>query len=159
MAPNEQDPTEQLLEFFLYAPVGLALEAVDNLPKYVERGKSQVTIGRFLAKTAAKRGSAAFETVGERVMNDIGQVFVDFFDIDLTADEAEADVEVVAAVSPPPPTAQLPIDEYDSQAAAQIIKLLAQLTPDELDQIEAYELENRNRVTVCRKIEQLRKAA
>lgn len=158
MAPKDQDPTEQLLEFFLYAPVGLALEAVDNLPKYVERGKSQVTIGRFLAKTAAKRGSATIENVGERVMNDIGQVFVDYFGIDLEPDEADAEAVVVHDVPPPPPSEQLPIDEYDSQAAAQIIKLLVQLTPEELDQIEAYEQENRNRVTICRKIEQLRKA-
>lgn len=91
-------------------------------------------------------------------MNDIGQVFVDYFGIDLEPDEAHAEAVVVHDVPPPPPSEQLPIDEYDSQAAAQIIKLLVQLTPEELDQIEAYEQENRNRVTICRKIEQLRKA-
>lgn len=160
MASNENDPAEQLLDFFLYAPVGLALEAVDNLPKYVERGKSQVTIGRFLAKTVAKRGGATIETAGEKVINDLGQVFVDFFGIDLSADDDGEEEAVVEPTEPPAPgDAHLAIDEYDSQAAAQIVKLLSQLSPDEWDAVEAYELENRNRVTILRKIAQLRKSA
>lgn len=161
MAKKEQDPTEALLDFFLYAPVGIALEAVDNLPKYVERGKSQVTIGRFLAKTAAKKGTSTIEDAGERVMNDIGQVFADFFGIDLSADDDVVDAEVVGE-----PTsiaertdAHLAIDEYDTQAAAQIVKLLAQLTPEELADVESYESENRKRVTILRKITQLRDAS
>lgn len=161
MAPKkETDSAEQLLEFFLYAPVGLALEAVDNLPKYVERGKSQVTIGRFLAKTAAKKGSSTLETAGEKVINDLGQVFVDFFGIDLTPDDPiDADAVVVEPTDPVEPVdSHLAIVEYDSQAAAQIVKLLVQLTPEELDDVEAYEMANRNRVTILRKITQLRKA-
>lgn len=159
MSSKEKDQAEQLLDFLLYAPVGLALEAVDNLPKYVERGKSQVTIGRFLAKTVAKRGTATIETAGEKVINDLGQVFVDFFGIDLTADD-DSDV-INAEVVETRITADdhLAIDEYDSQAAAQIVKLLAQLSDDELDAVEAYELENRNRVTILRKVAQLRKAS
>ncbi len=160
---NDTDPAEQLLEFLLYAPVGLALEAVDNLPKYVERGKSQVTIGRFLAKTAAKKGSSTIESASEKVINDLGKVFVDFFGIDLTPDSddeaALGDAVVEGAARIDPADEHLPIDEYDSQAAAQIVKLLVQLTPDELEAIEAYELENRNRVTILRKIAQLRTAA
>ncbi len=158
MASKDQDPTEQLLEFFLYAPVGLALEAVDNLPKYVERGKSQVTIGRFLAKTAAKRGTATLETAGERVMNDIGQIFVDFLGIDLNVDDAEGESVVNEVTTPAEPSVDLPINEYDSQAAAQIVKLLVQLTPEELEQVKDYEAANRARVTIARKIEQLQKA-
>lgn len=157
---KETDPAEQLLEFLLYAPVGFALEAVDNLPKYVERGKSQVTIGRFLAKTAAKKGSSTIESAGEKVINDLGQVFVDFFGIDLTKDADDETDMVVEPTTPNAPTdAHLPIDEYDSQAAAQIVKLLSQLTPDEWDAVEAYEMDNRNRVTILRKITQLRKSA
>ena len=153
---KDQDPAEALLEFFLYAPVGLALEAVDNLPKYVERGKSQVTIGRFLARTAAKRGSATIESAGEKVINDIGQVFVDFFGIDLSTGDDDI-IDVVSPTEPLEPSdAHLAIDEYDTQAAAQIVKLLGQLTPEELDAVESYEAANRNRVTVLRKIGQLR---
>ena len=161
MAKQESpaDPTEQLLDLLVYAPVGIALEAVDNLPKYVERGKSQVTIGRFLAKTAAKKGSSTIESLGERLVNEASQVVVDLFGIDLTPDDDDDDDEPV--VKPTTPTVaddDLPIAEYDSQAAAQIIKLLGQLTAEEREQIEAHELANRNRVTILRKIAQLRDA-
>lgn len=158
MAKKEQDPAEALLDFFLYAPVGIALEAVDNLPKYVERGKSQVTIGRFLAKSAAKRGSSTIEDAGEKVLNDIGQIFVDFFGIDLSPDDDVEDADVVHEQTQEPERADghLAIDEYDTQAAAQIVKLLAQLTQDELADVEAYESQNRKRVTILRKISQLR---
>lgn len=162
MAKKDKESTteEQLLDFLVYAPVGLALEAVDNLPKYVERGKSQVTIGRFLAKTAARKGTSTVEDLAERFVNDASQIIVDIFGIDLTPDGDDAEDEPVvkptAAVEPG--DAALPIAEYDSQAAAQIVKLLAQLTPDERDQIEAHELNGRNRVTILRKIAQLRDA-
>lgn len=161
MAKQDTDanPTEQLLDFFVYAPVGLALEAVDNLPKYVERGKSQVTIGRFLARTVAKKGSSTIESLGERFVNEASQVVVDLFGIDLNPDSSP-DEPVVHPTEPAEAAdSDLPIGEYDSQAAAQIVKLLSQLTPDERDQIEAHELANRNRVTILRKITQLRDAA
>ncbi|MFT7473189.1 MAG: hypothetical protein ACI81L_000100 [Verrucomicrobiales bacterium] len=158
-ANNDANPTEQLLDFLVYAPVGLALEAVDNLPKYIERGRSQVTIGRFLARTVAKRGGSTIESIGERLVNEAGQVVVDLFGIDLRPDVDTADEPTVQ----PTPRAvavevDLPIPEYDSQAAAQIVKLLGQLTHEERAEIEAHELIGRNRVTILRKIAQLRES-
>ena len=155
----EPSPEQQLLELFVYAPVGIALEAVDNLPKYVERGKSQITIGRFLAKTAARKGTSTFESVAQRFVNDASQVVVDLFGLDLSPDDDEDEPVVKAvAVVDAPADADLAIAEYDSQAAAQIVKLLSQLTPEERDEIEAYEAAGRNRVTILRKIAQLRDA-
>ena len=56
MPTDETNQTsEQLVELLIYAPVGIALEAVDNFPKFVERGKSQVTLARFFAKTVARQ--------------------------------------------------------------------------------------------------------
>ena len=160
MAKNDKEPTpeQQLLDLLVYAPVGLALEAVDNLPKFVERGKSQVTIGRFLAKTAARKGTSTFEDLAERFANEASQVVVDIFGIDLTPDDDVDEPVVKPTAEVEPGDSNLPIAEYDSQAAAQIVKLLAQLTPAERDQIEAHELAGRNRVTILRKIAQLRDA-
>ncbi len=155
---DAQNPADQILELLVYAPVGLALEAVDNFPKFVERGRSQVTIGRFLARTAAKRGGATVEAAAERVVNDAAQVVVDLFGIDLRPDGAapaeaavtQDDVDEAMAEHD-----ELPIDEYDSQAAAQIIKLLPQLDDEELQVIADHESANRGRVTILRKIDQL----
>lgn len=152
---DDSNPADQLVELLLYAPVGIALEAVDNLPKYIERGKSQITLGRFVAKAAAKKGSSTIESLGERVVQEAGQVIVDVFGIDLTPDVASD--EPVAPPRPEPThDADLPIANYDSQAAAQIVKLLGQLTPDERDLVAAHEKAGRGRVTILRKIEQLR---
>lgn len=160
-ADKSTSANEALIDLLVYAPVGLALEALDHFPKYVERGRSQVTLGRFVAKSAAKRGSATAENIAERVLNEAGQVIVDMFGIDLSPD--------APSPHPPPPRAEtkdvveaddeLPIAAYDSQAAAQIVKMLAQLTPDEREQIATYEAAGRGRVTILRKIEQLRKAS
>jgi hypothetical protein len=158
-ANNDANPTEQLLDFLVYAPVGLALEAVDNLPKYIERGRSQVTIGRFLARTVAKRGGSTVESIGERLVQEAGQVVVDIFGIDLRPDADTADEPPVQPTSEAVVAdAELPIPEYDSQAAAQIVKLLGQLTNEERAEIEAHELIGRNRVTILRKIAQLRES-
>lgn len=152
---DDSNPTDQLVDLFVYAPVGIALEAVDSLPKFIERGRSQVTLGRFVARAAAKKGSSTIESIGERVVHEAGQVIVDLFGIDLTPEDTDDDVVV-----PPRPEPildeSLPIANYDSQAAAQIVKLLAQLTPEERDLIAQHEEAGRGRVTILRKIEQLR---
>lgn len=154
---DDSNPTEQLLDLFVYAPVGIALEAVDNLPKFIERGKSQVTLGRFVARSAAKRGGSTIESIGERLVHEAGQVIVDLFGIDLTKDAPESEEPEPAPASPGPTSDHgLPIAQYDSQAASQILKLLAQLTPEERDQIEEHETAGRKRVTILRKIAQLR---
>lgn len=154
---DDSNATEQLMDLFVYAPVGIALEAVDNLPKFIERGKSQVTLGRFVARAAAKRGGSTIESIGERLVREAGQVVVDLFGIDLSKDATERD-EPEPAPAPRSPTSDndLPIAQYDSQAASQIVKLLAQLTPEELDQVEVHETAGRKRVTILRKVAQLR---
>ena len=154
---DDSSSADQLVDLFVYAPVGIALEAVDNLPKFIERGKSQVTLGRFVARAAAKKGGSTIESIGERLVREVGQVVVDLFGIDLSKDSADAkDPRPTAGPRSEISDEHLPIAKYDSQAAAQIVKLLAQLTPEERDQIEEHEVAGRNRVTILRKIAQLR---
>lgn len=162
MAAKREDttPTDQLMDLLVYAPVGIALEAVDSLPKYIERGRSQITLGRFVARAAAKKGTSTLESFGERLAQEAGQIVVDLFGIDLSRDDAEQSDTEAGDVTEPVPgrtsDADLPIPDYDSQAAAQIVKLLGQLTNDERELIAAHERLGRNRVTILRKIEQLR---
>ncbi len=154
---DDSTPADQLIDLLVYAPVGIALEAVDSLPKFIERGRSQVTLGRFVARAAAKKGSSTIESLGERVVQEAGQVIVDLFGIDLSRDpDPVVDEPAAAPRTEPAADATLPIANYDSQAAAQIVKLLAQLTPDEREAVAAHEENGRNRVTILRKIDQLR---
>lgn len=61
-----------------------------------------------------------------------------------------------AAPAPEHPTAVLPIDDYESLAASQVVSRLERLDLDELAAIEEFELSHRGRRTILGKIEQLR---
>ena len=50
---------------------------------------------------------------------------------------------------------QLPIDEYESLAASQVVARLANLTADELDAVRRFEVSHRGRRTVIGRIDQL----
>jgi hypothetical protein len=51
--------------------------------------------------------------------------------------------------------ARLPIDEYESLAASQVVARLPTLTPSELEEVRAFEAANRGRRTILGKIDQL----
>ena len=56
---NDDDVNEKLLDALVYAPLGLALEAKDLLPKLAERGRGQVALTRLAGTVAARRGHGA----------------------------------------------------------------------------------------------------
>jgi hypothetical protein len=53
---------------------------------------------------------------------------------------------------------QLPIDEYESLAASQVVARLANLTAEELGAVRRFEVTHRGRRTVIARIDQLRSA-
>jgi len=61
VAEEPTSPLERLVELFVYAPVGLALSAKEELPAIVDRGRrsltSQVALARFVGKLALTRGT------------------------------------------------------------------------------------------------------
>lgn len=59
MAEEEQNPVDQLIDLFLYAPVGLLYEYQEVIPKLVKRGKSQVQLARVVGKMATNQGGGA----------------------------------------------------------------------------------------------------
>lgn len=57
---EQQDPLEQLLDFLVYAPLGLALAARDIVPTLAEQGRRhfgpQTTAARLVGKMAVRQG-------------------------------------------------------------------------------------------------------
>jgi hypothetical protein len=53
---NDKSPVEQAIDLFVYAPLGLALDARELMPKFVERGRNQVTMARMIGKFAVSQG-------------------------------------------------------------------------------------------------------
>lgn len=67
-----------------------------------------------------------------------------------------ATVAPTEADRPAPSSTGLPLEDYESLAASQVVDRLPTLSDDELDRIDLFETAHRGRRTVLGKIEQLR---
>lgn len=75
MADDNKSPIEQALDLFLYAPLGLALTARDNLPALVEKGRQQMTaqvtmakmVGQFAVGEAERQARKRVDTITENL--------------------------------------------------------------------------------------------
>lgn len=148
----ERTPVDQLVDLFVYAPVGLMLEYQDLLPKLIKRGRSQVQLTKLFGTMAAKQGQ---RTVASRLDDVVGsatdtvaQGITEFGTMVGLAPEREA--------RPPSSTNQpLPIAGYDDLTAREIIGLLPDLSPTQREQIRIHESAGRGRKTVLAKLDAL----
>lgn len=139
---RDDDLTDQLLDLIVYAPLGLALEARELLPKLAERGRGQVALTRLAGAVAARQGRQEAERLVGDVRSSIGALFG-------FADSS-------APTADPQPDEGLPIPGYASMTAVDIIARLADLDDEQLDAVERFERANRARVTVLTRIAQRR---
>ncbi|QYG92934.1 hypothetical protein HC251_11165 [Iamia sp. SCSIO 61187] len=179
MTDERKDAVEAALDLLVYAPLGFALEARGLLPKFVERGKNQVTMAKMVGQFAVQQGQVeANKRLGpvqeqvEAVLADLGLVPRGTAAPSSSApppapadDRApSADVAPVVELVPEPepeadevpldPTA-LAIPDYDSLAASQVVPRLRALEPEELEAVRAYESAGRGRKTILNRITQL----
>lgn len=158
----ERRPIDQMVDLFVYAPLGMVYEYQDVLPKLIKRGKSQVQIARFLGTMAAKQGQKkvegrlddVFDAASSSVVQGITDVGTR---VGLAPDPA-------AMRSPEPPIQEasdvaddrpLPIAGYADLTAKQIVALLPDLTAEQRTRVETYERANRARKTVLAKLSSL----
>ncbi len=125
---DEENLGEQLLDLFVYAPIGLLLEAKDLIPKLADRGRGQVALARLAGRVA------------DNLRRDPDQ---------------ELDDEPEEQGEPGEDTASLPIEHYDSFSAPQLLAKLQSLSEAQLAEILAFEKTHRNRQTVTNRIMQL----
>ncbi len=124
---DDRSLVNQALDVFVYAPLGLLLEARDLIPKMADRGRGQVALVKLAGKVAQNRQRAA-----------------------------QADLpDPRAATADAGPTPPLPIDGYDDLSAPQLLPKLVSLDPDDLETILTHEQSHRARATVLNKIRQL----
>ena len=139
---GDDDVTEKLLDALVYAPLGLALEAKDLLPKLAERGRGQVAPTRLAGTVAARRGQSEAVKLVDDLRSGVESLLT-------PSSSDDADTESGAET-------ELPIAAYATLTAVEVIPLLAELDDDQLDTIEAFEKANRNRSTVLNRIRQRR---
>ena len=169
---SERNPVDQLVELFVYAPIGLLYERDDVLPKLVTRGRSQVQLARVLGQLALRQGQTRVEDrLGEalnpagsglaRAVTDIGA---------LVGLAPRPPARTASTVTPTPATVTeapspdadtesgeepLPIAGYDELPARVIVALLVDLSPSQRQVVRRHEAGHRARTTILNQIDRL----
>lgn len=78
---EQKSPLEQLLDLLVYAPVGIAVTATEELPKLIEKGRTRITgqvamarmMGQFAVAQGQQQAEKLVKDASER-LNDLGIV-------------------------------------------------------------------------------------
>jgi hypothetical protein len=167
---DRKNPLEQALDLFVYAPLGLLLNADEVIPQLIEKGKQQVAMARVFGKFAVDQGQTeagkAIAKVQEQATEVVGQLGNNRRPAGSArkppAKAAAAPVTRAAPRAAPtdratngPAATTLAIPDYDSLSASQVVPRLEGLATPELDAVRQYEIANRGRKTILNKIAQL----
>jgi hypothetical protein len=182
-----RSPLEVALDYCVYAPLGFSLEARSLVPRFVDRGRSQILLARVIGKYALRKGAA----VAEGALGPVGAPAVGLLRVaGLVPPTPSAPSSPVAdspdvaeparppggsgngqgngrsprpasppeRVDPPFHPDTLAIPDYDSLSASQVVPRLEGLEADELEAVRVYEEATRGRKTILSKIAQLQAA-
>jgi hypothetical protein len=169
---DDKNPVDQVLDVFLYAPVGLVFSARELLPKLAEKGRTQLGMAKMLGQFAVQQGQTeankAFGKAREQALTTLEQL-AGFNSAPASGNGAGhagptptaapvIDVDVVETPATPtsgPEAATLSIPDYDSLSASQVLPRLQGLEVEELEAVRAYEAAHRGRKTILNRVAQL----
>jgi hypothetical protein len=159
---DRPDPVKRLVDVAVFAPIGLAAMARDHLPDIVETGRERVrqrlTVARFIGELVVQQSKREMsKRLEARQVTSAPRGSGQATPAEPAVDEAvKGRPAGEPSSTPPPPVDSLPIADYESLAASQVVARLGGLDRDDLDAIESFEQAHRNRRTVLGKIDQLR---
>ncbi len=157
---EEVDPLRRALELCVYAPLGLALTAVEDLPAVAAKGRDRVelevsnarVVGRYMVARArheltGRLGVGRKGEGGARAGHH-------------TVESPEAGPAGPGPDRPAPDRAAAEIVEraladYDTLSASQVVRRLESLGPEQLQAVQRYEASTRNRRTILNRAGQL----
>lgn len=148
------------LDTCVFAPVGVAVTVMEDLPGLVGKGKGRVeqeisnarVAGEYVVGRVQRRLSLRLDEM-RHATNDVGP-------------DAAPDAPVRGPVAAPPPARAAPdsadtatvgaaLADYDTLSASQVVRRLESLGPDELRAVQRYEASTRNRRTILNRAGQL----
>ena len=132
---DDRTVVDQALDYLVFAPLGLALEAKEMIPKLAERGRGQVALARVAGKFVAQRGQDEARRVVDGLLKD-------------SEPSAESNVGDATSVD-------RPFDDYDELNAEQVISRLADMSAVERQAVLDYEQDQRGRSTIIGRVRQL----
>ena len=164
MAEENKTPADQLLDLFVYAPLGMALTARHHLPELIERGRGeaaqQLTRAKAMGQLAMRDAEAEIRkrigSVGPRASSPAAAPPASSGPG--TNGKASIREESPARrrdAEPKPTSDHLAIPGYDTLSASQVVQRLPGLSLEELAEVLTYEEATRGRRTILSKIGQL----
>lgn len=170
MSASEEDrtPLDEALDLFVFAPIGLAATAIEELPRIVERGRElvgdHIGTARVIGRVAVNQGRVEMSRL-VATWNNLGSVMRSGAMTpkrDATHDAGPAPLHDARVAAKPDRTkrhpaapANLGIPGYESLSASQVVTRLDGLTPEQLDAVKAYESSTRGRRTILGRISQI----
>lgn len=175
---TKRSPLAVLVETMLFAPLGAAMLLREQLPKLAEQGRehaeNRVRVARMVGEFAVKAGKKEVERrlasrpkagtttasaqssapAPAAAQPTVAADATDATDGARTASTADG-TGGLTMVGERPSADELPIPDYDSLAASQVVERLASLSQTELDLVRRYEAGGRHRRTILHRIEQL----
>jgi len=152
-----KNPLRRTLDLCFFAPVGVAVTVVEDLPELIAKGRRRVElqlgnarlVGRFVVHKGQREVSHRLDDLWRNGM--------------VEAPGADEGAEEAAAPSwdrPPPDAAAEAIvggalADYDTLSASQVVRRLESLGPEELRAVQRYEASTRNRRTILNRAGQL----
>jgi hypothetical protein len=160
MSAERRPVADRVADVVFYGPLGFALDCRSLLPQLAKRGRRQIAFTRTIGRFTVRHGRQRIDGIVNGLLPG--------------GDELEVEArqplpEVVAAIDSPPPTStppppigphaadQLPIPQYDSLSAIQVVPRLDGMSGDDLAQIAEYESATRSRRTILAKVSQLQR--
>ena len=164
-------PVDIALDLLVYAPVGLAMTAAEELPKLAAKGRTRVNtqlmmarvVGQFAVARGREEIEKRFSAPPPPARHEAPEPPRSFADRagngkvggpGPATGAAAADLSRVPQVPAPRPEG-LAIPGYDSLSASQVVQRLAGLSQEELAAVGAYERAHRGRRTILNRIDQL----
>ncbi len=152
-----KSPLRRTLDLCLFAPVGVAVTVVEDLPDLIAKGRRRVelelgnarVVGRFVVHKGQRGVSGRLDDLlrnGPETTTPAGD---------------GADLPAVPSPARPQPDAAAEaivggaLADYDTLSASQVVRRLESLGPDELRAVQRYEASTRNRRTILNRADQL----
>ncbi len=141
--------TDRVLDLVVYAPIGLALEAKELIPKLADRGRGQAALVRLAGKVASQQQDGA-----NHLLENLRSVVSDTLRGESSREDG-GEAQVVDG-DPPEEQVELPIEGYQAMTAPELLGRLDSLADDDLATLLEFEQQHRARATVINRIRQLR---
>ena len=158
---DQHEQLEQLLDLFVYAPIGLLATGLEALPELTEKGRAKAStarvVGQFTTTMASKQVRDRLSGL-EQQLAEVLAIVRDAASPKRPAPTAGSTTEPVHASASEAAAVESVIPGYDSMPATDIIPLLGGLSIDDLGIVEEHERAGRARRTVLNRITQRRAA-